>query len=152
MISNSWNKTEGESISQKVMGKVKPDEPLIWKFGTVIFLISHHPTFNKATHNVGSGGSFCQCLRKACKEVNQCILLDGPKVESTFFYFGEALGVLSFHGVVAWIHISNCCNSLLSMLGYQDFAQVSLLLSSRSGSIVLVCTNVLVLEFLKSAT
>jgi division protein CdvB (Snf7/Vps24/ESCRT-III family) len=28
MISNSWNKTEGESISQKVMGKVKPDEPL----------------------------------------------------------------------------------------------------------------------------
>jgi division protein CdvB (Snf7/Vps24/ESCRT-III family) len=28
MISNSWNKTEGESISQKVMGKVKPDEPI----------------------------------------------------------------------------------------------------------------------------
>jgi len=28
MISNSWNKVEGESISQKVMGKVKPDEPL----------------------------------------------------------------------------------------------------------------------------
>jgi len=28
MISNSWNKTEGESISQKVMGKVKSDEPL----------------------------------------------------------------------------------------------------------------------------
>lgn len=28
MISNSWNKTGGESISQKVMGKVKPDEPL----------------------------------------------------------------------------------------------------------------------------
>ena len=28
MISNSWNKTQGESISQKVMGKVKPDEPL----------------------------------------------------------------------------------------------------------------------------
>jgi len=28
MISNSWNKTEGKSISQKVMGKVKPDEPL----------------------------------------------------------------------------------------------------------------------------
>ncbi len=28
MISNSWNKTEGESISQKVMGKVRPDEPL----------------------------------------------------------------------------------------------------------------------------
>lgn len=28
MISNSWNKTEGESISQKFMGKVKPDEPL----------------------------------------------------------------------------------------------------------------------------
>lgn len=28
MISNSWNKTEGESISQRVMGKVKPDEPL----------------------------------------------------------------------------------------------------------------------------
>jgi division protein CdvB (Snf7/Vps24/ESCRT-III family) len=28
MLSNSWNKTEGESISQKVMGKVKPEEPL----------------------------------------------------------------------------------------------------------------------------
>ena len=28
MISNSWNKAPGESISQKVMGKVKPDEPL----------------------------------------------------------------------------------------------------------------------------
>ena len=28
MLSNSWNKTEGESISQKVIGKVKPDEPL----------------------------------------------------------------------------------------------------------------------------
>ena len=28
MIHNSWNKTDGESISQKVMGKVKPDEPL----------------------------------------------------------------------------------------------------------------------------
>ena len=28
MISNSWNNTSGESISQKVMGKVKPDEPL----------------------------------------------------------------------------------------------------------------------------
>ena len=28
MISNSWNKTSGESISQKVIGKVKPDEPL----------------------------------------------------------------------------------------------------------------------------
>lgn len=28
MISNSWSKTEGESISQKVMGKVKPDKPL----------------------------------------------------------------------------------------------------------------------------
>ena len=28
MISKSWNKTEGESISQKVIGKVKPDEPL----------------------------------------------------------------------------------------------------------------------------
>ena len=28
MLSNSWNKTQGESISQKVMGKVKPDEPL----------------------------------------------------------------------------------------------------------------------------
>ena len=28
MISNSWSKTEGESISQKIIGKVKPDEPL----------------------------------------------------------------------------------------------------------------------------
>ena len=28
MISNSWNKAAGESISQKVMGKVRPDEPL----------------------------------------------------------------------------------------------------------------------------
>jgi division protein CdvB (Snf7/Vps24/ESCRT-III family) len=28
MISNSWDKTERESISQKVIGKVKPDEPL----------------------------------------------------------------------------------------------------------------------------
>ena len=28
MLSNSWNKAEGESISQKVIGKVKPDEPL----------------------------------------------------------------------------------------------------------------------------
>ena len=28
MISNSWNKVAGESISQRVMGKVKPDEPL----------------------------------------------------------------------------------------------------------------------------
>lgn len=28
MISNSWNKTEGESISQKVIGKVKPEEPI----------------------------------------------------------------------------------------------------------------------------
>ena len=28
MISNSWNKTNGESLSQKVIGKVKPDEPL----------------------------------------------------------------------------------------------------------------------------
>lgn len=28
MISNSWDKTEGESITQKVIGKVKPDEPL----------------------------------------------------------------------------------------------------------------------------
>ena len=28
MISNSWNKTERESISQRVIGKVKPDEPL----------------------------------------------------------------------------------------------------------------------------
>jgi len=28
LISNSWNKTERESISQKVMGRVKPDEPL----------------------------------------------------------------------------------------------------------------------------
>lgn len=28
MLSNSWGKTKGESISQKVMNKVKPDEPL----------------------------------------------------------------------------------------------------------------------------
>ncbi|MEO2264386.1 MAG: hypothetical protein ABGW49_00695 [Nitrosopumilus sp.] len=28
MISSSWNKSTGESISQKVMSKVKPDEPL----------------------------------------------------------------------------------------------------------------------------
>ena len=28
MISNSWNNTTGESISQKVIGKVRPDEPL----------------------------------------------------------------------------------------------------------------------------
>ena len=28
MITNSWNKASRESISQKVMGKVKPDEPL----------------------------------------------------------------------------------------------------------------------------
>jgi division protein CdvB (Snf7/Vps24/ESCRT-III family) len=28
MISNSWNKAAGESISQRVMGKVRPDEPL----------------------------------------------------------------------------------------------------------------------------
>ena len=28
MISNSWNNTTGESISQRVIGKVKPDEPL----------------------------------------------------------------------------------------------------------------------------
>ncbi|MBM2819642.1 MAG: hypothetical protein HW410_1324 [Nitrosarchaeum sp.] len=28
MISNSWNKPDGESISQKVMGRVKPDIPL----------------------------------------------------------------------------------------------------------------------------
>ncbi len=28
MISNSWNKSEGGSISEKVMGKVKPDAPL----------------------------------------------------------------------------------------------------------------------------
>ena len=28
MLSNSWNKAEGESITQKVMGKVNPDEPL----------------------------------------------------------------------------------------------------------------------------
>jgi len=28
LISNSWNKTEGESISQRVMGKVRPDVPL----------------------------------------------------------------------------------------------------------------------------
>lgn len=28
MISNSWSRAEGESISQKVMGKVRPDAPL----------------------------------------------------------------------------------------------------------------------------
>jgi len=28
LISNSWNKAEGESISQRVMGRVKPDIPL----------------------------------------------------------------------------------------------------------------------------
>jgi len=28
MISNSWNKTEGESLSQRMIGKVRPDEPL----------------------------------------------------------------------------------------------------------------------------
>ena len=28
MISNSWNKAEGESISQRVLNRVKPDEPL----------------------------------------------------------------------------------------------------------------------------
>ena len=28
MISNSWNKSEGETISQKVLGRVKPDVPL----------------------------------------------------------------------------------------------------------------------------
>jgi len=28
LISNSWNKGAGESLSQKVMGKVRPDEPL----------------------------------------------------------------------------------------------------------------------------
>ena len=28
MIHNSWNKTNGESISEKVIGKVKPDQPL----------------------------------------------------------------------------------------------------------------------------
>ena len=28
MISDSWNKAENESISQKVLGRVKPDEPL----------------------------------------------------------------------------------------------------------------------------
>lgn len=28
MISNSWNKSSGESLSQKVMGRVRPDEPL----------------------------------------------------------------------------------------------------------------------------
>lgn len=28
MISNSWNKPENESITQKVLGRVKPDEPL----------------------------------------------------------------------------------------------------------------------------
>ncbi len=28
MISNSWNKTEGASLSQRVISKVRPDEPL----------------------------------------------------------------------------------------------------------------------------
>jgi division protein CdvB (Snf7/Vps24/ESCRT-III family) len=28
MISNSWSKTDGESITQKVLKKVKPDEPI----------------------------------------------------------------------------------------------------------------------------
>ena len=28
MITNSWNKADGESLSQKVMSKVKQDEPL----------------------------------------------------------------------------------------------------------------------------
>ena len=28
MISNSWNKAENESITQKVLGRVRPDEPL----------------------------------------------------------------------------------------------------------------------------
>ena len=28
MLNNSWSKAEGESISQKIIGKVKPDEPL----------------------------------------------------------------------------------------------------------------------------
>ena len=28
MISDSWSKAENESISQKVLGRVKPDEPL----------------------------------------------------------------------------------------------------------------------------
>ena len=28
MISNSWNKGTGESLSQRVMGRVRPDEPL----------------------------------------------------------------------------------------------------------------------------
>ena len=28
MISNSWNKTDGESLSQRVISKVRPDEPL----------------------------------------------------------------------------------------------------------------------------
>ena len=28
MISDSWNKTDGESITQKVIGKVKPEEPI----------------------------------------------------------------------------------------------------------------------------
>jgi division protein CdvB (Snf7/Vps24/ESCRT-III family) len=28
MLSNSWNKTNGESISERVIGKVKPDQPL----------------------------------------------------------------------------------------------------------------------------
>ncbi|MDH3341441.1 MAG: hypothetical protein OEL84_09200 [Nitrosopumilus sp.] len=28
MISDSWNKTDGESITQRVIGKVKPEEPI----------------------------------------------------------------------------------------------------------------------------
>ncbi len=28
MLSNSWNKTQGESISHRLMSKVKPDEPI----------------------------------------------------------------------------------------------------------------------------
>ena len=28
MISDSWNKTDGESMTQKVMGKVRPEEPI----------------------------------------------------------------------------------------------------------------------------
>ena len=28
MISDTWNKTDGESITQKVIGKVKPEEPI----------------------------------------------------------------------------------------------------------------------------
>ena len=33
MLGNTWNKIEGESISKKVMGRVKPDEPLKNKIG-----------------------------------------------------------------------------------------------------------------------